>query len=73
MLNRQKVAELTELQRQSLRDAFDTYEQKKDSQTLCSNISRLGILFIPPCCGLSVTQQADWVKYLIHYNFNPPL
>jgi len=72
MLNRQKISALTEPQKQSLRDAFDTYEQTKNSQSLCSNVSRLGILFIPTCCGLSVAQQVDWVKYLIHHDFNPP-
>lgn len=72
MLNRQKIATLTEAQKQSLRDALDTYDKTNNAQSLCSNVSRLSILFMPTCCGLSVQQQVDWIRYLINYNFKPP-
>lgn len=73
MLNNRQIQNLTQGQKDDIERLLADYETTKNGLRLFQYVRPLQIIIEQSCCGgMQIDAFAQWLRFLIYHNFNPP-
>jgi len=73
MLNFRQIQNLTQGQKDDIERLLADYETTKNGLRLLQYVRPLQIIIEQSCCGgMQIDAFAQWLRFLIYHNYNPP-